>query len=70
MMKLINIKLEKRCAFCIYWYDPNNRYISPKSINTNLWTFDSQAICPCVKKGCNIASNSLCSEYKCKLPII
>lgn len=70
-MFLINIKSIKRCAFCKYWYDPTNEYITPKTPKVNLWEFDNSAKCMCMQRNVKIAAgNAACQKYECKIPII
>lgn len=64
-----NIKVVERCAFCKYWYDPTNSYITPKSPSINLWGFDTKAKCKCLKRNYEMSAGSCCPHYELKLPI-
>ena len=66
----INIKSGKKCAFCKYWYDPTNQYISPKAPNINVWEYEKNVKCKCLKKNLEMYSTNACSYYECKVPIV
>lgn len=68
MNKLFNIKNGKICAFCKYWYDPTNSYISPQNTTAGFWNFESSAKCSCTKRNFkNVQATFSCSDYKCKV---
>lgn len=48
--KRANLTINKYCAFCKYWYDPTNMYISPHAPRQHIWTYDYLAKCKCMKK--------------------
>ena len=58
-----------KCAFCKYWYDPANSYISPKSPVMDIWSYDTDAKCKCLKKNLNMPSGGGggCKYYECKI---
>ena len=64
----INIKTNKKCAFCKYWYDPTNSCISP--VQLNFWEYDIKAKQKCLKRGIDKPSTFSCSQYECKVPIV
>ena len=35
-MTTIDLTVSKKCAFCKYWYDPQNQAIMPKTPNHNI----------------------------------
>lgn len=57
----------KMCAFCKYWYDPNNETISPKAPAIGLWEYDEKAKRKCLKNGLNMSSRASCGKYECKI---
>lgn len=65
----INAKINKRYAFCKYWYDPTNAYISPTN-SKNQWEVDTQAKQKCLKINLLKTSTNYCSQYECKIPIV
>lgn len=67
VMQTVNIKVVKKCAFCKYWYDPNNSAISPRASKINLWDYDDKCKMKCMKKNYEIKASAFCSEYECKL---
>lgn len=69
-MTTANIKREKKCAFCKYWYDPVNRAISPRNPKFNIWEYDEKCKMKCLKKNLDRKANATCSQYECKLEII
>lgn len=66
----LNVKVVKRCAFCKYWYDPTNQHINPKSPKINLWEYENNARCKCLKRNNERRANELCPSYECKVPIM
>jgi len=68
MMKA-NIKTDKRCAFCKYWYDPTQECITPKSGN-NWWEYEPTKKRKCLKLNIDKIANASCNKYECKLPIV
>lgn len=70
MMKTINVKTCKKCAFCKYWYDPTNAYINPRNPRMNLWELDSNATCICIQKNIKLPASSVCSKYECKIVLL
>ena len=69
MKNSVNVKTVKKCAFCKYWYDPSNAYISPKGNLRNVWEYENSARCKCIKKNKQIAAFNSCKDYECKVPI-
>ena len=69
-MKLINVKVCKKCAFCKYWYDPTNTYVSPKTPQMNMWEYDNNAMCTCIQKNIKVPAFSVCNKYEGKVPLI
>lgn len=67
MMHPVNIKTNKLCAFCKYWYDPTNQYIQPANLPCNIWKYETNAKCLCTKKNYPMGAGSNCSQYECKL---
>ena len=39
-MKSIDVRYNKRCAFCKYWYDPSNSAIKPVNPKNHSWEYD------------------------------
>lgn len=66
-MKLVNIKHERKCAFCKYWYDPMNSAINPKNTVAGFWEYDEKIKNKCLKSNLEKASWVSCSEYVCKI---
>ncbi len=66
---IVNIKNNKKCAFCKYWYDPTNSAIAPKSPALGVWEIkDIKQKCMCLKKNIPTAANAFCSlNYISKL---
>lgn len=65
-MSIGSVKV-KMCAFCKYWYDPNNEAISPKSPAIGLWEYDEKAKRKCMKSGLNVSSRASCKRFECKI---
>ena len=60
---IINIKVQKKCAFCKNWYDPTNSAIAPKSPVIGLWEIkDTNQKCMCLKKNIKMSANAFCSS--------
>ena len=70
MKNSLNVKLFKKCAFCKYWYDPCNTHIAPKTPSKNIWEYEVNTRCKCLKKNVQMAAFSSCSNYECKITII
>lgn len=64
---LANIKVNRMCAFCEYWYDPGNECIEPKSPNIGLWKYEIKAERKCIQKGLRTQARASCSKYQCKV---
>ncbi|MCF0111736.1 MAG: hypothetical protein HUJ58_07535 [Erysipelotrichaceae bacterium] len=69
-MMTINIKSVHKCAFCKYWYDPTNSAITPRNARLNLWRFDENAKCMCMKKNFEMKAIATCPHYECKLELV
>lgn len=68
MKQTINIRTDKKCAFCKYWYDPTNSAIIPKSTFACLWEIkDVNQKSSCIKRNVQTLASSLCFKYECKL---
>lgn len=67
MIYTVDIKCNKFCAFCKYWYDPANKYIEPHIPSSNLWKYESTAKCMCMKKNYQVGAGSYCFQYECKI---
>lgn len=70
-MRPINLYPGKRavCAFCKYWYDQTNEHINPKRPKSNIWEYDPQAKCKCLKCGVDKYAYLTCPKYECKVNI-
>ncbi len=68
-MQTINIKTTKRCAFCKYWYDPNNSAIYPKNPRSNTWKIRDESKKMCLKKNYSMLATAYCNQYECKLDV-
>ena len=66
-MKTVNLKVNRKCAFCVHWYDPTNSAIQPVSPRSNIWKYDEKAKCMCMKKKYDTPASSFCGEYECKV---
>lgn len=66
-MQRANVKIERHCAFCKYWYDPTNSAIVPKMPNMGIWEFDSNAKNKCLKTNIEKRAASFCSKYESKI---
>lgn len=66
-MDLANVKVNKMCAFCKYWYDPANSTIEPKSPSIGLWKYDSKAKRKCSMNGLDMPARASCKKYECKV---
>jgi hypothetical protein len=62
-----NIKSQKHCAFCKYWYDPANVAIRPKNPRIGTWEYDRSARAKCLKKNFDFAAMAHCPSYECKI---
>lgn len=67
MLHPTNIKFNKYCAFCKYWYDPTNQYIQPSDPLHNIWKYETDAKCLCMKKNYPMGAGFNCSKYECKI---
>ena len=67
--KRANLTITKYCAFCKYWYDPTNMYISPKSPRQQIWEYDYLAKCKCMKKSRETKGGETCSNFQCKIDV-
>ena len=60
---VVNIKHQKKCAFCKHWYDPTNSAIAPKSPKIGLWEIkDINQKCLCLKNNIPMSANAFCSR--------
>lgn len=64
-----NIKVVKKCAFCMHWYDPTNEAISPRNPKINLWNYNEKCKRKCLLTNLTMQGSAFCSKYQCKLPI-
>ena len=67
MLHPTNIKFNKYCAFCKYWYDPTNQHIQPSDSLHNIWKYETDAKCMCLKKNYPMGAGFNCSKYECKI---
>lgn len=67
MMVQTNVKTNKYCAFCKYWYDPTNQHIQPVSPAHNMWKYETTAKCMCLKKNYPMGAGFNCANYQCKI---
>lgn len=68
MRASINIKIQKACAICKYWYNPTNEGLEPTaSSQRNLWRYDTSMRCKCTKKGCVMWASHSCQNFENKL---
>ncbi len=68
MLRKVNIKNLRLCAFCKYWYDPTNSYINPANPVANLWEYEASVKCKCLKRNLDTSSYANCAKYECKVP--
>jgi hypothetical protein len=69
-MTTINIKSSHKCAFCKYWYDPQNEAIQPKTPKQNVWSYDENAKKMCLKTNLEKKAMHSCGGYECKEPVL
>ena len=62
----LNSKMRK-CAFCKYWYDPNNTCICPKAPNIGIWEYDTKAKRMCLNRNTETEGFFGCTKYECKI---
>ena len=67
MMIQTNVKTNKYCAFCKYWYDPTNQHIQPVSPAHNMWKYETSAKFMCLKKNYPMGAGFNCANYQCKI---
>lgn len=67
MMHSVNVKTNKLCAFCKYWYDPTNQYIQPTNPANFIWKYETTAKCMCMKKNYPMVAGFNCPNYECKV---
>lgn len=60
---IVNKKFGHVCAFCKYWHDPANQHIRPIKPNVDMWEYDKQAECMCLKTGMKKPGFSSCREF-------
>ena len=65
-MKQANVKSNKFCAFCKYWYDPTNAAIAPKNVLANIWQFDDAVWNICKRYGSKRRAGMACQKYEKK----
>ncbi len=67
--RIINVKVEKKCAICKHWYDPTNSAITPKNPRLNMWIINNtnqKALC--MKRNYETTANAFCSrDFESKL---
>lgn len=68
-MRYANVKNNKICAFCKYWYDPANSAIGPREPRAYQWEYDETVTSHCsqgiyTKKR---KASQGCSYYECKV---
>ena len=68
-MAIFNAKFHKMCAFCEYWYDPTQKYISPQNARANIWSYDKYAWSSCIKYNLKKNAQGYCKSYKCRVPV-
>lgn len=68
-MRRFNIKVNRACAFCKFWYDPTNSAIEPKAPASGVWEYDESVKKPCMKPHSTMKRMSwaCCNEYVCKI---
>lgn len=69
-MTTIDLTVSKKCAFCKYWYDPQNQAIMPKTPNHNIWSYDDTVRKKCLKRNLEVLAMNSCGDYECKIPIL
>lgn len=57
----------QRCAFCKYWYDPTNQYIRPQDPKHNLWKFETNVKCLCLKCNLQKGAGMRCDKFENKI---
>lgn len=62
-----NVKVNRMCAFCKYWYDPANSAIEPKSTSMGIWLYDREARKKCLQCGLIMSARASCKKYQCKI---
>ena len=69
MMAAFKLGVNKnlRRAFCKYWYDPTNQYIKPQDAKHNLWKFETNAKCLCLKCNLQKGAGMRCDKFENKL---
>lgn len=70
-MRPITLNPSRRavCAFCRYWYDVTNQHIKPKNAARNMWEYDPQAKCKCMKTNLDKYGYTTCPKYECKVNV-
>lgn len=66
-MTRANLKTQKFCAFCKHWYDPTNSHINPVTPKFDLWEFDPNAKCLCMKRNYEKKGGERCGFYERKI---
>lgn len=68
-MKSIDVRYNKRCAFCKYWYDPSNSAIKPVNPKNHSWEYDEIKSSQCMKNSFNVKRGSWqsCGDWVCKV---
>lgn len=65
---LTNIKKDKRCVLCKYWFDPMLSALYPKTPHINIWEIDDGCSRKmCIKKGALMQPLGLCGKYESEL---
>lgn len=63
----VNIRKIRKCAFCKYWYNPDNSAIKPKYPNMGIWEFEYDERRKCLKTNRDKYAYSFCSKYEGKI---
>ena len=67
MMASVNIKIQKVCAICKYWYNPANIGVIPTAFpERNIWRYDTSMRNICAKKGCSMWASHSCKNFENK----
>ena len=66
-MLTINIKRNRKCAFCKYWYDPTNSAIEPVTPQYGVWKYNKNMKSKCLKRSGDWSAFASCKYYECKL---
>lgn len=56
----------RRCAFCKFWYDPQNTAIEPMKTG-HLWKYDPDKKNKCRKKNLQTVAHQSCMKFESKI---